>query len=142
MRFLSPESGFRRIMTFRLLMVAWGMFAVVLASGFGELLAPSTAMADESVTREDIRRQLRLVYNHPNPFNPSTTIKYSLLQSADVQVHVYDLQGHHLVCLVDEYQQEGDNFAIWKTQTAPSGTYIFSLEADGVRVFRKMMLVR
>jgi Secretion system C-terminal sorting domain len=142
MRHLAPESGFRSLMNFRLLMVAWGLLAVVLAAGIGALLTSSDALADQSVTREEIRSQLRLVYNQPNPFNPSTTINYTLLQPADVQVHVYDLKGRHLVCLVDEYQQEGDNFAIWKTQTAPSGTYIFSLEADGVRVFRKMMLVR
>ena len=91
---------------------------------------------------EDVRNQLRKVYNHPNPFNPSTTIDYVLLQPAHVKVIVYNLQGRLVAHLVDEYQYEGANFAVWKTQTAPSGTYIFSLEADGVRVFRKMSLIR
>ncbi len=142
MRCFSPGSSQKKSKSIRLYFAAGLCSAFFLVASLGFLCSIPQANADESVTREEIRRQLRLVYNHPNPFNPSTTISYSLLQPAQVEVHVYDLKGRHLVCLVDEYQQEGENFAVWKTQTAPSGPYIFSLEADGVRVFRKMMLVR
>ncbi len=109
---------------------------------FTGLIFPEASQAGDSVSREDVRRQLRLVYNHPNPFNPSTTIDYVLLESAKVRVCVYDLKGRLVEELVNEHQNEGPNFAVWKTQTAPSGTYIFSLDANGVRVFRKMSLVR
>ncbi len=129
-------------LTVRLLIAAWLLLAVFLASALSGLLVSPAAHAGDSVSRDEIRKELSLVYNHPNPFNPSTTIKYVLLQPANVQVHVYDLKGRHMACLVDSYQYDGENFAIWKTQTAPSGTYIFSLEADGIRVFRKMMLIR
>ncbi len=106
------------------------------------VLAVAGAWAGESASREDFRKELNLVYNHPNPFNPSTTINYVLLQPAEVTVDVFDLRGRHMARLVDSYQEEGENFAVWKTLTAPSGTYIFRLEADEVQVFRKMMLVR
>lgn len=142
MRLFSPKALSIPNIFIRLLSVAWLLLAFSLASGLSGLLASPTACAGENASREEIRKELNLVYNHPNPFNPSTTISYVLLEPANVQVHVYDMKGRHIVCLVDAYQNDGENFAVWKTQTAPSGTYIFSLEADGVRVFRKMMLVR
>jgi hypothetical protein len=138
----SPKATFLPNLTIRLLIAAWFLLAMLLAVGLSGLFLSPAAMADESVTRDEIRKELNLVYNHPNPFNPSTTISYVLLQPAHVKVDVYDLKGRHVVSLVDTYQNDGENFAVWKTQTAPSGTYIFSLEADGIRVFRKMMLVR
>jgi len=115
---------------------------LVLALALSGILAPRAASADDTVSREDVRRQLHLVYNYPNPFNPSTTIDYVLLESSHVEVWVYDLKGRRLVCLVDEVQDAGPNFAVWKTRDAPSGTYIFSLEAGGVRIFHKMSLIR
>jgi len=138
----SPKATFLSSLGIRLLIAAWVLLAVLLAFGLSGLLSSPSALAGDNVTREDFRKELSLVYNHPNPFNPSTTIKYVLLQQADVRVDVYDLKGRHMARLVDETQVEGENFAVWKTQTAPSGTYIFCLEADGVKVFRKMMLVR
>lgn len=142
MRLISPEATFCSNLTTRLLIAAWLLLAVFMAFALSGLVASPEANAGESASREEFRKELNLVYNHPNPFNPSTTINYVLLQPAYVKVNVYNLKGHHMACLVDEHQADGENFAVWKTQTAPSGTYIFSLEADGVRVFRKMMLVR
>jgi len=138
----SPKATFFSNMTIRLLIAGWVFLALLVASALAGLLVSPEAQAGDSVSREEIRQELNLVYNHPNPFNPSTTINYTLLQPAHVRVQVYDLKGRHVVCLVDDYQNDGPNLAVWKTETAPSGTYIFSLEADGVRVFRKMMLVR
>ena len=142
MSLLSPKANFFSNMTIRLLIVAWVLLALLVASALSGLLVSPQAKAGESASREEIRKELNLVYNSPNPFNPSTTINYVLLRPTHVRVQVYDIVGRHVACLVDDYQEEGPNFAVWKTQTAPSGTYIFSLEAEGVRVFRKMMLVR
>ncbi len=138
----SPKGTFLPNLTIRLLIAAWFLLAMLLAVGLSGLLLSPAAKAGESVSRDEIRKELNLVYNHPNPFNPSTTINYVLLQPAHVKVIVYDVKGRQIARLIDSYQNDGENFAVWKTQTAPSGTYIFSLEADGIRVFRKMMLVR
>lgn len=98
--------------------------------------------AQESPGREEFRRELSLVRNSPNPFNPVTNISFNLLKAAHVRIDVYDLRGRRVECLLDEWQEEGRGLAVWKTETAPSGTYILSLQADGVRVFRKMSLIR
>ncbi len=138
----SPRVGILSKLTIQLLVATGLGFALFLSIVLAGLVSGSSALASGSVSREDIRKELNLVYNQPNPFNPSTTINYVLLQPAHVKIQVYDVKGRHMACLVDEFQNDGENYAVWKTQTAPSGTYIFSLEADGVRVFRKMMLVR
>lgn len=142
MRLYSPKASFFSNFAIRVLIVAWMLLAVLVAFAVSGLFGFHDAKAGESASREEFRKELSLVYNHPNPFNPSTTISYVLLEPALVRVHVYDLKGRHVATLVDEYQNDGENFAVWKTQTAPSGAYIFSLEADGIRIFRKMMLVR
>jgi len=142
MRYLSPriESPTRRwarylTWTWLLLIAAVGLFVCA-------MLPVGEAAAVDSASREEFHKELALVRNSPNPFNPNTTIYYNLLEPADVRIDVYDVKGHRVECLVDDWQDAGQNMAVWKTETAPSGTYIMALQADGVQVFLKMSLVR
>ena len=105
------------------------------------LLVPE-AVAEEEATREAIARELALAHNCPNPFNAHTEIVYTLLRPARVKVDIYDLVGRHVVELFDGEQDAGENFAIWKTERDPSGTYIFCVEVEGIRVFHKMSMVK
>ena len=106
------------------------------------LTGPAGAQADESVSREAFVQELSLAHNSPNPFNANTTINYTLLAAANVRVDVFDLGGRHVVTLLDQWQAEGENMAIWKTELAPSGTYFFCLSVDEIQVFGKMSLVK
>ncbi len=107
------------------------------------LLGSGAAQAqDEAVSRQAFVQELALARNSPNPFNANTTINYSLLLPAHVRVDVFDLHGRLVVTLLDEDQEAGDNFAIWKTEVAPSGTYFFRLMADEIQVLGKMSLVK
>ncbi len=142
MRLSSPWHIFSRFGRIEWLITAWMLLAVLLSATILDLMDARQAQAGDSVSRDEFRKELNLVYNHPNPFNPSTTISFRLLEPAKVRVNVYDLHGRLLECLADEEMDSGNNFAVWKTVTAPSGTYIFSLEADGVRIFKKMSLIR
>jgi hypothetical protein len=106
------------------------------------LAVPALADDADSTSREAVYRELQQAFNSPNPFNPHTTINYSLLKDAQVQVEIYDLRGRLVVTLLDEFQTEGDHFAIWKTETSPSGTYFYRLAVDDIQVFGKMSLVK
>jgi len=112
------------------------------------LMGPASLRADEegkstdNVSRQAIVEELRLALASPNPFNANTTIEYTLLQDAEVKVDVFDLRGRHMETLIDEFQMAGENFAVWKTETAPSGTYFFCLSVDELQVFGKMSLVK
>ncbi len=109
------------------------------------LLLAFSAIAEnevEDLTREAIARELALVQNHPNPFNAHTTIIYNLLRPAWVKVDVFDLAGRRVDTILDELQADGENFAIWKTDVDPSGTYIYRVTVDDVVIYKKMSLVK
>lgn len=120
--------------------VAFGLLflVIVLSSSI------STAADNDSgeLTREAVARELALVHNHPNPFNAHTTIYYNLLRPSHVRVDIYDLAGRWVDTIWDGHQAEGENFAVWKTDVDPSGTYIYCLTVDGIVVTKKMSLVK
>jgi len=89
-----------------------------------------------------------LMQNHPNPFNPQTTIKYELPEQIPVTLRVFDLAGRLVYVLVEgEETAAGSHTATWTGQdaqgrAAPSGTYFYRLEAGGFVETRRMTLIR
>lgn len=84
----------------------------------------------------------RLFQNFPNPFNPSTTIKYQLTASNHVTLGVFDLVGHKVTSLVDEVQKPGDHFVKWDATGIASGVYLCRLQAGEFTATRKLLLLR
>ena len=89
-----------------------------------------------------------LADNFPNPFNPTTTIKYALPQAADVELTVYNVVGQPVRTLVAEYQSAGRYAVEWDAtndsgHSLSSGMYFYRLEAGGEFLeVKKMLLVR
>ncbi|NOZ57386.1 MAG: T9SS type A sorting domain-containing protein, partial [Calditrichaeota bacterium] len=84
---------------------------------------------------------------YPNPFNASTRITFSLLQSTRTQVRVYDVRGRLVATLVNANLPAGNHSVVWHStdqrgNPVPSGIYICRLEAGGERLTRKILLVR
>ncbi|MFH1598604.1 MAG: C25 family cysteine peptidase [Patescibacteria group bacterium] len=89
----------------------------------------------------------RLLPNHPNPFNPTTTIAYSLSQAGPVQLYVYDVAGRLVCNLVDEEQEAGQQAAVWQGRdnhgrAVASGVYFYRLETGQQCSSRKMVLLK
>lgn len=85
--------------------------------------------------------------NFPNPFNPVTTIRYSLKQSGSVTLKIYDLHGQEVRSLVSEIQSIGLHSVVWDgynnvSQPVASGIYIYRIEAGNFTNTRKMILMR
>jgi phosphatidylserine/phosphatidylglycerophosphate/cardiolipin synthase-like enzyme len=81
--------------------------------------------------------------NYPNPFNPSTSIVYSVPMKSNILLKVYDVTGRVVQTLVNENQSAGTYKATMTALNMASGVYFYSLEADGVRVdSKKMILVK
>ena len=86
--------------------------------------------------------------NYPNPFNPSTTISFSLTHSGQVELVVYNIKGQKVKTLIDCYMSPGRNDAIWSgrdndNRQAASGTYFVKLSVDGVeKSVQKMLLLK
>lgn len=83
-----------------------------------------------------------LSQNHPNPFNPVTKIEYSLPQSEDVSLIVYNLLGGEVARLIDERKQSGNYSVNWDASNLSSGIYFYRLQAGDFVQTRKMLLLK
>jgi hypothetical protein len=69
-----------------------------------------------------------LSQNFPNPFNPRTTIKYSLPQSSNVVIKIFDVLGNEIETLVNEEKPTGTYELMWNAANLPSGVYFYQLK--------------
>jgi hypothetical protein len=83
-----------------------------------------------------------LAQNHPNPFNPSTTIAYTLPTESYVTLQVYDMQGRVVATLADGFKEAGTYQAPWDATLMASGVYLYRLVAGDVIQSRLMHLVK
>lgn len=102
---------------------------------------------------ENLPLEFALHENHPNPFNPITTIKYDLPEESFVELRIFDLLGREIRTLISRSEQAGYKSIIWNgennmSNTVSSGIYIYtliakSLESDkDFHKTRKMLLMR
>jgi hypothetical protein len=89
--------------------------------------------------------EFRLMPVWPNPFNPETTIRYSVSQSSHVRVDVYDALGRLIATLVDEEREPGE-YTYRRIAGAAgelsSGVYFIRMSAGSFTGFQKVLLVR
>ncbi|HKB87064.1 MAG TPA: T9SS type A sorting domain-containing protein, partial [Ignavibacteriaceae bacterium] len=89
-----------------------------------------------------------LAQNFPNPFNPTTTIKYSIPVEANVSLIVYNSLGETVSSLVNSVQSSGNYQVTWNAQDFASGIYVYTLEVADMQnhnLFkdsRKIVLVK
>lgn len=85
--------------------------------------------------------------NYPNPFNPATTISYSVSEPGQTKLSVFNTKGKLILVLVDEYKGSGSYSAFWdgkdtKGNEVPSGLYYSVLESNGKKVTKKMIMLK
>ncbi|MCE1189789.1 MAG: T9SS type A sorting domain-containing protein [Ignavibacteria bacterium] len=85
---------------------------------------------------------MKLEQNYPNPFNPSTVISYQTASSGMVSLVVSNIVGQEITTLVHGIQSAGSHSVSFNAKNLPSGLYYYTLQANGQRITRKMMLVR
>jgi hypothetical protein len=96
----------------------------------------------------DLPQGFRLSANYPNPFNPATSFTFTLPADQVVSVKVYDAMGRLVKTIIDgQHYTQGRHQATWNGTmsngaTAASGTYFYTLEVDGQRLARPMVLVK
>jgi ligand-binding sensor domain-containing protein len=96
---------------------------------------------------DEVPSSFELGANHPNPFNPSTTITYALPRAVEVKLVIFDLMGRRVRTLVEQTQPAGRYAVIWDGRNehgepVASGTFIYQLHAGSFVQNRKMALVR
>jgi hypothetical protein len=90
----------------------------------------------------EVPSQIALAQNFPNPFNPTTTIPFTLKQAGQVRLAIYDLLGREVAHLVDELRPAGTYEAVWEADGLPSGTYIYKLSVGGESSTRLLTLLK
>jgi len=85
--------------------------------------------------------------NYPNPFNPSTTIKYQLPKAVDVQLEIYNILGQRVKTLVNKKAEPGYYEVVWDGtndfgQKVASGLYIYRIKAGDYVKSYKMILMK
>ena len=115
------------------------------ASGTGEVLqVTADYLTDNMLTAIDapLSTSFALLENYPNPFNPSTTIRYSIPSAMHVTLLVTDAMGREVARLVGGELAAGTYTATWNSDGLSSGTYIARLIAGNTVIARSMTLLK
>jgi len=80
------------------------------------------------------------VQNYPDPFNPSTTIRYSLQTTSMVKLAVYNPLGKEVAILVNKEQPSGTYKINFDAKNLSSGMYIYKIQAGDFSDVKKMLL--
>ena len=114
--------------------IGWGIFSVWFKF---------TTIGTLNITgNSEIPKEFRLYNNYPNPFNPSTKIKFDIPKSSLVKLIVYDILGREIKTLVNEKLNAGRYEVNWDGSNYPSGVYIYKLVAEDFVNVKKMVLLK
>jgi len=92
--------------------------------------------------KNHLPESFKLFPNYPNPFNPTTNIRYSIGDRRFVSLRVYDLLGKEIATLVNEEKLAGEYTVEWDASSLSSGLYFYQLRAGSFIESRKMILMR
>ncbi len=107
--------------------------------GFWEVIgsATTTGVHDEPPQVFD-----HLYGNYPNPFNPSTTVRFSLAVDSNVSLELYDLKGRKVDVLLQEFVEAGAHALVYQPEQLASGVYFVMMRAGSYRASRRLVLTK
>ena len=91
--------------------------------------------------------EFSLSANYPNPFNPTTTIDYSIATAGDVSIVVYDMMGREVKSLVADFATPGSYSVVWDATnneglSVAAGMYVYKMISSDFVEVNKMLLVK
>ena len=101
-----------------------------------------------SINANDFTFGTRLRNNYPNPFNPSTTIEFSIQNDSSIAISVYNIKGQKIKTLANNEFIKGTHSVIWNGddtagKSVSSGIYFYKLNVDGkTEVVKKCLLLK
>ena len=97
---------------------------------------------EEEVVDRIVPTAFRLYSNYPNPFNPSTTISFELPSASPVQLAVYDIMGHRVATLLNEWRDIGTHRVSFDASQLASGIYFYKMQTGEFSAVKKMVLLK
>jgi hypothetical protein len=92
--------------------------------------------------QQDVPLAYRLYQAYPNPFNPTTTIRFDVPAAGDVSLKIYDILGREIAVLVNDRKQPGHYETAWNAASYASGVYFYRLSANGFVETKKLLLMK
>ncbi len=83
-----------------------------------------------------------LLQNYPNPFNPTTNIKFTIAKQGNYKLVVYNLLGEKVATLVNGTINKGSHEIMFNASRLSSGIYVYSLQGEGLKITKKMVLMK
>lgn len=112
----------------------WNCYDSVYEGVFAD---PTHVLSDNTLPIE-----FKLHQNHPNPYNPSTSIKYTILEQTLITLKVFGLRGKEIATLVNDKQSPGTYEIKFDGSNLPSGTYFYRLQNGDYSETQKMVLLK
>jgi hypothetical protein len=100
---------------------------------------------DDEVNLTDISYSIRA---YPNPFNPATTISFSIPEESEVELTIYNLKGQKVKQLISEQLEEGQYSIVWNgidetDKPVASGIYFYQMNVNGkIQTVKKCLLLK
>ena len=107
-----------------------------------QILIDSTTTGVEPIQQGSIPKNFKLNNNYPNPFNPSTTIKFSIPQTSYVTLEVFNTLGERIGVLASEELSAGTYKYNWDASDLTSGIYFYKIHAGNFVETKKMILLK
>jgi len=89
----------------------------------------------------------RLQGNYPNPFNPETTIRFSVKEATPVTIEIYNTKGQLVKTLINEAKEAGNHSVVWNGKdnsgrSVSSGVYFYKMNAGKYSSTKKMIMMK
>jgi len=111
------------------------------------LQAAQVNLISTGVNDPVIPSEISLHQNYPKPFNPTTTINYSLKENSKVSLNIYNIKGQKVKQLINDQVSAGQHTIVWNGldddgKSVTSGVYFYKLKAGNFEQTRKMILMK
>ena len=102
----------------------------------------SGTISSSVAVEADAPTAFAVAQNSPNPFNPTTTISFSLAQAGNVNVDIYNVAGQKVDTIVNEYLDSGSHSVVWDASDFSAGVYFYTVKGGDFSKTMKMTLVK
>ncbi len=90
----------------------------------------------------DVIREFKLYNNYPNPFNPTTEIKFSIPIQGIYSLKIYNVLGEEIRNLINGHLNTGDHTVTFDAANLSSGIYFYTLTGNKINISKKMLLIK
>jgi hypothetical protein len=94
------------------------------------------------VKTTNLPKTFAMYQNFPNPFNPSTSIRFELPKGSNVNLSIYNILGQKIATIVDEYKNPGYYQIRWDARNLANGIYFYSIRTENIVITKKMILLK